>query len=130
MTAKYELTVFEKMSLSTALGAYYAYWIESTLDGIAPNVFELSTNPEGKETVRLEQIKSNYRFNAKQDNRSEFGWVAKIGLNYRILKSVSATIRGHYYQSITDQQKRVSEVQAQKYNQTTAVTIGAVYHFK
>ncbi|AOM79677.1 porin family protein [Pedobacter steynii] len=130
ITAKYEMKVLKKINLSAALGAYYAYWIESTMEGVAPNVFELSTNPEGNETVRLERIKSNYRFNAKQDNRSEFGWVAKIGLDYRVLKNVSATIKGHFYQSITDQQKRVSEIHAQKYNQTTALTIGGVYHFQ
>lgn len=127
---KYEISLLKPLKLSAALGIYYAYWLESNISGIAPNVFNIANNAEGDALIQLENIKSNYKFNDTQDNRSEFGWLAKVGLSYRILKNVSCSLKGHYYQSISDQQKQSNEFQSPKYNQTFATTIGLAYDLK
>ncbi|WP_316822477.1 porin family protein [Pedobacter gandavensis] len=130
LSLKYEMELFRRLQLSGNLGLYYAYWLESNINGIAANVFNVSNNPEGEELINLESINSKYKFNSQQDQRSEFGWMAKIGLNYRLFKNISGMINGHFYQSMTDQQKQKNEILSAKYNQTFATTIGLAYHLK
>lgn len=129
ISIKFERKLISRLNLSASLGGYYAYWIKSTINGTAPNVFELSSGSEGGELIKVEGIKSQYPF-SHRDNRSEFGWTAKVGLDYRILNDLSCSIKGYYYQSLTDQQKRIDELQASRHNETLAATVGIIYSFK
>lgn len=128
ISMKYDMKLIKRLNVSGSLGGYYAYWIKSTMNGTAPNVFEITSDSDGGELIGLENIKSNHSF-SNQDNRSEFGWVAKIGLHYRIINNLSFSITGQYYRSITDQQKNTVELQVPKHNQTSALTIGVSYSF-
>jgi opacity protein-like surface antigen len=124
---KYELKTPKKLTISAVLGIYYAYWITSNITGIAPNVFNISTAADGNELIGVEHIKSTYKFDTKYDNRSEIGWLAKIGLEYRVKKDLSYSFNYHYYQSLTDQQKGNGLFQSKKHNQTTAISAGIIY---
>nr|WP_199158547.1 outer membrane beta-barrel protein [Pedobacter sp. ASV2] len=125
---KYHVKIVKRLYTSASLGAYYAYWLSSTLKGIIPNVFELSNDAEGNEVFKQQSFKYVYQFDPSKDNRSEFGWTGKIELNYEILKKLSGSIKARYYQSITDQQKKIVEGQVARYNQTFGITMGVGYH--
>lgn len=129
VSIKFNKKFARRLSLDGAIGSYYAYWIRSITNGLAPNVFELFSGAEGGELIKIEGIKSQHSFN-QNDNRSEFGWTAKISVNYNILNDFSCSIKGHYYRSLTDQQKQVNELQASRYNETLAATVGITYKFK
>lgn len=128
ISVKYAIRVVNKLVASGTSGIYYAYWLKSVVSGIAPNVFEQYSNHEGEELIGLEKIKYNYIFNSTLDNRSEFGWVAKIGLDYEVAKNLSCSLKGHYYQSITDQQKKIMILQGSRYNKTSVMTLGLAYY--
>lgn len=129
ISIKFNQKLLSRLSLSGAIGGYYAYWLKSTINGIVPNVFKLSTGSGGDELIKVEGIKSEYTF-SERDNRLELGCAAKLGLNYRILNALSFSIKGHYYRSLTDQQKQITELQATRYDETLAATIGIAYSFK
>jgi len=120
--------MLNNISISGSFGVYYAYWVNSMISGVAPNIFELSSGLQGDELIKVEDINYKYIF-TKQDNNSEFGWIAKLGLEYQISNSISFLINGHYYRGITSQQKRIKEVQSKEINETVALTSGFSYHF-
>ncbi|MDR6785983.1 hypothetical protein ABIE26_004547 [Pedobacter africanus] len=130
VSLKYKTKLTNKLSASGTLGVYYAYWLRSNIDGLAPNVFELSSDNENVESIKLEYIKYAHDFNSEQDNRSEFGWVGKVELEYRIFKNFSCQLKGHYYQSLTSPQKQNPELEQPGYNNTFAATLGFGYYFK
>ncbi|MBO9675841.1 MAG: outer membrane beta-barrel protein [Sphingobacteriaceae bacterium] len=129
ISIKHCINVIRRLNASVSLGVYYAYWISSNTEGVAPNVFDLSNNKDGTELIKLQSIKYPYQFDSSKDNRNEFGYVVKAGFNYKIISRVEISIRAHYYQSITDQQKKMQKPQNGRYNQTFAVTAGLTYHF-
>lgn len=114
------------LSVSGGLGLYYAYWLTSKVTGIVPNAFDIEQT-YSNQLIKLQMIKYVYAFNSEQDNRSEYGWVGKIGVEYNLTKRLSFSIKGHIYQSVTDQQKKIAEQQTPKHNQTLAATIGLSY---
>ncbi|WP_442588094.1 porin family protein [Pedobacter sp. AW31-3R] len=125
----YNLKIIKRLKAAAVIGGYYAYWMSSKINGIAPNVFELSNNANGDEVIKLENINYTYQFNGAKDKRSEFGWMGQIALDYKIMKNLSVLIKGHFYQSISDQQKKITELQTPRYNQTIAATAGLMYDF-
>jgi len=128
ISIKFVVKSINRLNISGSAGGYYAYWTKSKIGGIAPNVFETTSNPQGEELVKVEDINETHVF-TKQDHRNEIGWVAKIGINYKILSNLSCSIKGQYYRSLTDQQKQI-DYQAPRYNETLAATIGVVYSLK
>lgn len=118
--------LINRLNISGSIGGYYGYWIKSSIHGLAPNAFEISSNTTGEELIKIENIKSGYDF-TKKDNRSELGWKANIGMSYKIMSDISCSINGHYYRSLTDQQQRITERQIPRYNETFAATIGISY---
>lgn len=128
LSMKYEVSLVKNVNISGSFGAYYAYWISSVVSGVAPNVFELSSNPKGDELIKVENIDYKYKF-TKQDNKSELGWILKLGIEYGIFNHISLLINAQYYRSITDQQKRINELESEKRNRTLALTSGILYHF-
>lgn len=129
VSMKYNIKVIKGLSTSISLGVYYAYWIYGSVEGVAPNVFELLTSSDGEDLIKLQNIKYSYKFDTTKDNRSEFGWVAKVGLNYKIVNALDGSIKIYHYQSVTDQQKKIQELQNGRYNQTFSVVAGLTYHF-
>ena len=128
LSMTYQVSLLRNVNISGSFGAYYAYWISSVVSGVAPNVFELSSNPKGDELIKVENIDYKYKF-TKQDNKSELGWILKLGIEYGIFNHISFIINTQYYQSITDQQKRINELESEKRNRTLALTSGILYHF-
>jgi opacity protein-like surface antigen len=128
ISLKHRIKLLRKLNAFGSLGVYYAYWLESKVDGLAPNVFELYSNSENQEMIKLEEIKYTYSFDSRRDNRSEFGWAGKIGMDYGVYNNLSLSLKGHYYQSLTDQQKKIVELQNPKLNKTFVTTIGLIYH--
>jgi len=123
VSMKVTLKAVNRINFNGSIGGYYSYWIASMINGIAPNVFELSSNSEGFESIKLETIKDDHSF-TKQDNRKEWGWVAKLALDYRIVNSIYSSIKLHYYGSLSDQQKLVTGFQTPRYNKTSAISVG------
>jgi len=128
ISIKMGVTIIGRLKIGGSIGGYYAYWIRSTTYGLAPNAFELSSNITGDEYIKIEDIKAGSDF-TKKNNRSELGLAAKIEMNYKILNDISCSVKGHYYRSLMDQQKRIMEQQIPRYNETLAVTIGISYLF-
>lgn len=117
-----------KISVNGLIGIYGAYWLSSKINGFAPNVFDISEQSTGtEEQINLQKINTTYNIDSKYDNRYEFGWTGRIGINYTFTTRLCFAIKGNLYRSLTDQQKSISELQRQKYNQTFAITMGASY---
>lgn len=123
---QYNLRLTHRISTYGALGLYYSYWLTSKVFGIAPNAFNIEQT-SSDQLIKLQKIKYLYAFNSEQDNRSEYGWVGKVGIDYNLNKRLSFSLKGHIYQSVMDQQKKIVEQQTSKYNQTLAATIGLSY---
>lgn len=121
-----QVYILKNIILSGSSGVYYAYWVTSRISGVAPNIFELSTGLEGDELIRVEDIKYKYSF-TRQDNKSEFGGLAKLGFTYQISDKLSFLINGHYYLGITSQKTQIKEIQHHNNNETTALTSGLSY---
>lgn len=128
LSLKHDIYFLKNLNISGNLGLYYAYLIKSVISGFSPNVFEISSNLQGDELIKLENIKADYKI-TKQDNRSEFGWLGKVGLEYKIVNNVSCTIKGQYFRSITDQQKRINNAEPEKRNRTLVLSGGISYCF-
>jgi len=130
ISIKYKIKlIINRLIASGSLGTYYAYWLKSNIDGLAPNIFDLSLDTENNEVIKLERIRYTHGFNSAQDDRSELGWAGKIGLEYKVINSFSCSLKGHYYQSLTDQQKHTIELQQPRYNRTFAISLGLGYYF-
>lgn len=123
------LKATKSIQLTFSLGGYYAFWRKSTINGVSPNVFELRSDSEGVDFIRLEKIKLDYGF-TEQDNRAEWGWVSKMGVACRASRRLHLLLKMHYYQSLTDQQKKISELHTPKYNETLAISTGFSYSLK
>lgn len=125
---KYNRKVTNKFTFTPSFGIYYAYWLKSKIDGIVPNIFNISIDSDNNQIIGLEHFQYTYYFDSKKDNRSEFGWTGKIELDYKIVNDFSFGLKGHYYQSLTSQQKVVL-LQQPSYNKTFALSLGFSYHF-
>jgi hypothetical protein len=128
LSVKYNRKIANRLTLAGSFGIYYAYWLKSKIDGIAPNIFNISTDSDNNEIIELESFRYTYHFDSKKHNRSEFGLASKIELNCKIINNLSCGLKGHYYHSLTSQQKVVLEQQP-SYNETFALSLALACHF-
>lgn len=127
VNAKYNIRLSSKFIAFGSLGVYYAYWLNSQITGTEPNIFDINQALSfNNQSIKLQKIRHTTSFNI-DDERSEFGWVGKTGLDYCPIKNVTLSFKGHLYQSLTSQQKETVKFQKSKSNQTLAVNIGLSY---
>lgn len=123
----------KKFDYCLNIGAYMAYWALGNVNGSLPNIFTVTDsiiNGQIIEKFMLNEYREKYTFNKKIDNRLEFGWVAGIGIVYKLNNYYSLFFEGNYYQALTDQQKKYMINQVPQYNQTLVFSIGGMYSFK
>lgn len=127
---KFYFFLKKKIRLSISLGGYCAYWLKSEIDSEVPNVFEITNEINEQEVLKLERIKSLYKFDSKYDNRLEFGLSNKTELEYCIINNIFLSVKFHYYKSLTNQQYHINEIQSTRHNQTSIFSAGVVYSIK
>jgi hypothetical protein len=119
------------------LGGYAAYWESGRIQGVEPNFLnEVDTvyqtaNPSsilGENYAYSYDQK--YTFDNKKDNRMEFGLAGGAGISYELFETYTFFVEGHYYRSMTDQQKRYETNQAPRYNDNFGLSIGATVKVK
>ncbi len=132
VSAKYLIRLTPKIVGYGSFGIYYAYWLNSKAEGSAPNVFDIeqTSQPGSEQLIKLEKIKYSIDLNSKQYNRSEYGWLVKAGLGFSVNKNITLSIKGHFYQAVTDQQQKTVDRQGARYNETIAVTLGPIFHLR
>ena len=109
----------EKVRGFCNLGVYGGYWLNSYWEGSEYNSF----------SERTFTFNEKVEFNADRDQRWDCGLLGGIGLEYRIAPNwaVQAEVR-HYY-SATSTTKQYMRVKDYRYNNTTAIQLGAYYRF-
>lgn len=108
------------------LGGYGAYWLSGRIKGTELDGFNY-TIPDG---INLTQeVDAKYEFDTRRDRRLQFGWLAGGGVQYAISKKLDVFAEGRYYQDLTDLQKDYMHNQVPRYNITTSVSAGCLYHF-
>jgi opacity protein-like surface antigen len=115
------LLTFRRKSLTLELGGggYVAYWVSGHIQGGMPNIF--GGTPYG--------LDGPYVFDDRKDNRWEEGWTAGGGVSVKIDGSLALFLAGHFFQSLTDQQKAYMEQQVPRYNSTWALSLGLQKEF-
>lgn len=112
-------------------GGYTAYWANSRRKGIIPNLSNLSLQDSNYKNVfqNMEPFSYNetYNFNAKLDNRWEFGCVAGLDFQYTLFSQLAYFISARYYYALTNQNKKYSINQEHRYNETLAVSTGLLF---
>jgi opacity protein-like surface antigen len=109
------------------LGVAGSYWLAGSVKGTTPDIFSATgvTGPNGTtEDILLRSYAEKYTFDARRDQRWEFGWLAGAGVQYSFYHSYTVLLRCLYYQSLTDQQKHYMTHQVPQYNRTLLFSLG------
>ena len=110
----------KKLRGSCNLGVYGGYWLSSHNKGSGFDSFSSINNFDFDEKVE---------FISERDQRWDCGFVGGVGASYRIAPHWSAQAEIFYYYSTTSSVKQYTLNRDYRYNSTTALQIGAFYHF-
>lgn len=115
------LLTFRQKTFSFELGGggYIAYWASGHVQGGMPDIFDNTAY----------NIDEPYVFDDRKDNRWEEGWTVEGRVSVRIQGSVALFLAGHFFQSLTDQQKAYMEQQVPRYNSTWTLSLGLQKEF-
>jgi hypothetical protein len=112
------------------LGMYGGYWAGARVKGSIPNILNpvdtITASNNFSDIVKSYSYNEKYAFDTRKDNRFEFGWLAGIGVSYKLNDMYEVYAEGRYYQSITDQQKKYMTNQIPRYNQTYGLSVGVM----
>ena len=109
----------EKLRGFCNLGVYGGYWLNSHQEGSDYNNIGYYTMP----------FSEKVEFNTERDQRWDFGFLGGIGLEYRITPHWAAQAEVRYYYSTVSTTKQYMRVKDYRYNNTTAIQLGAYYIF-
>lgn len=113
-------------------GMYFGYWASSYVNGVTPNIINVIYQKDGN-NYQLVQANASYSekysFDSRRDSRFEFGLYTGLTLAYDFYEKYGIFIRGRFYQSTTDQQKKYATNQIAQYNQSFFVSAGFMYTF-
>ena len=101
------------------LGVYGGYWLDCYREGSDLNSF-------GEYTISFSETQE---FNSDTDQRWDFGLLGGIGLEYRVAPHWAVQAELRYYYSTTSTTKQYMRVKDYRYNNTTAIQLGAYYLF-
>jgi len=108
-------------------GVYGAFWYSKKIKGTYPNLFNSVNDSINNQLVRTDAFSSGVPFDKTSDRRFEFGWLAGIAVDYRLNKSLSASVKCRYCYAVTSQnRKTISE--SDLYNRTLFTTIGILFY--
>lgn len=115
------------------LGMYGGYWAAARVKGSIPNILNpvdtITATNTFYDISKAYSYNEKYSFDSRKDNRLEFGWLAGIGVSYKLTDRYEVFAEGRYYQSLTDQQKKYMTNQIPRYNQTYGVSVGLMITF-
>jgi hypothetical protein len=124
----------KRLQVFADAGAYFGYWLSARDKGTTFNILGnvIAVNSSGQSYEALEVVNYNEKrsFNSLIDNRTEFGWVTGIGLQYHFNDKYALIGTSKYYQSLTDQQKKYSVNQIPQYNGVFTFSIGGMMVFR
>lgn len=120
-------SLFNHFSGSFALGGYCAYWLNSSVKGQVPNIFESRPSNDGSEIIQLDNIKYRYQFNKDYDNRIDFGVAGKLAIDYHLNHSIGLLAGYHLFYSLSSIQKQTTIFPFSELNKTQLFDFGVVY---
>ena len=101
------------------LGAYAGYWLNSSRKGGDLSNF----------SGRTYEFSEKMEFDSERDQRWDCGLVGGIGVEYRLCNHWGLQAEARYYYSTTSTRKQYMRVKDYRYNNTTAIQLGAFYIF-
>lgn len=121
---------YKKITVYCKLGAYGGYWVAGKIKGKIPNILNSYSTTNGDRTVTdyfiFTPYNEKYTFQAKKDQRFEFGFVTGAGLLYSITNRLSVNASATYYHALTSQQKRYNKDVTPGYNRTIYISAGTM----
>ena len=109
----------EKIRGFCNLGAYAGYWLNSSRRGGDTNVF----------SEHSYDFSEKLEFDSERDQRWDCGFVGGVGVEYRLCKHWALQAEARYYYSTTSTRKQYMRVKDYRYNNTSAIQLGAYYIF-
>jgi hypothetical protein len=115
------------------VGGYGAYWASTELNGAIPNIAGvmsgITTGGQTASTFPLTYYHESYTFNAKRDNRLEWGWTTGIGTHYAFNRRYSFLVNGYLSEALSSQERSGTAGVSPRYNQTWSILAGVMYAF-
>lgn len=113
-------------------GIYGSYWLNGDVNGLVPNIFNVTdsvgNNGTLKESFGVSHYQQSYRFDSSKDKRFEFGFAFGLGTDFLLNKNNFLRLQGNFYSSITSQQKNYTLMPNNRFNNTLAVTAGIIHN--
>jgi opacity protein-like surface antigen len=109
----------EKLRGFCNLGVYGGYWLNGHWSGKDYNLSSKNTY----------SFSEKMELNPDRDQRWDCGLLGGLGMEYRIATHWAAQAEVRYYYSTTSTTKQYTRVNDYRYNNTTAIQLGAYYFF-
>ena len=107
------------------LGAYSSWWLSGHIKGTELDGFNY-TYPVFRNFTQ--DVDATYEFDSRRDRRLQFGCLAGGGIQYILSNKFEIFAEVRYYSDLTDQQQAYMRNQVPRYNMTTSVTAGCLFH--